>query len=132
MDVSENTSVLAEIPPPDQEVVFPQSLLSVPVLSSPAPASGDMSSLPSSWIPIIARDQGTPVPRSQPYSDAYLSGQPSKRRKLNAESKPHGDVGRLLTQSLQEAVEQTGLQPAGGVQALAETVAANSAVQESV
>ena len=29
-------------------------------------------------------------------------------------------------------MDQTGLQPAGGVQALAETVAANSAVQDSV
>merc|ERR1719348_2970702 len=132
MDVSENTSVLAEIPPPDQEVVFPQSLLSVPVLSSSAPASGDMSSLPSSWIPIIARDQGTPVPRSNPYSDAYLSGQPSKRRKLNADSKPQGDVARLLQQSLSEAIDQTGLQPAAGVAAVGEQVAANSAVQDSV
>ena len=29
-------------------------------------------------------------------------------------------------------MDQTGLQPAGGVQALADTVAANSAVQDSV
>ena len=35
-------------------------------------------------------------------SDAYLSCQPSKRRKPNAESKPRGDVGQLLHQSLQE------------------------------
>ena len=47
-------------------------------------------------------------------SDAYLSGQPSKRRKLNAESKPRGDVTMLLQQSLQEAMDQTGLQPAAG------------------
>jgi len=132
MDVSENASVLTEIPPPDQEVVFPQSLLSVPVLSSSTPASGDMSSLPSSWIPIIARDQGAPVPRSNPYSDAYLSGQPSKRRKLNADSKPHGDVSRMLQQSLHEAIDQTGLQPAVGAAAVAEQVSANSAVQDTV
>ena len=71
--------------------------------------------------------------RTAPYSDAYLSGQPSKRRKLNAESKPpRGEVGRLLQQSLQEAVDQTGLQPAEGAAAVAEQVAANSAVQDSV
>ena len=113
--------------------------------------SPELGALPSAWLPIISADQAVPVVRSQPYSDAYLSGQPSKRRKLNAESKPRGDVGQLLQQSLQEvggdsdcgtagphfppyfqAVDQTGLQPAGGVQALAETVAANSAVQDSV
>ena len=71
--------------------------------------------------------------RTAPYSDAYLSGQPSKRRKLNAESKPpRGEVGRLLHQSLQEAVDQTGLQPTEGAAAVAEQVAANSAVQDSV
>ena len=125
-------SLIRDIPPSEQEAVFPPSLLSVPVLASTETPSPDLASLPSSWLPIISADQAVPVVRSQPYSDAYLSGQPSKRRKLNAESKPHGDVGRLLTQSLQEAVEQTGLQPAGGVQALAESVAANSAVQDTV
>lgn len=76
--------------------------------------------------------QGTPVPRSNPYSDAYLSGQPSKRRKLNADSKPHGDVTRMLQQSLHEAIDQTGLQPAVGAAAVAEQVTANSAVQDTV
>ena len=67
----------AEIPPPDQESVFPASLLSVPLLSSTTPAAAqDLSALPPAWIPIISRDQSDPVPRSHPYSDAYLSGQP--------------------------------------------------------
>lgn len=74
----------------------------------------------------------SPGTRPNPYSDAYLSGQPSKRRKLNADSKPRGDVSRLLSQSLQEAMDQTGLQPAAGAAAVMDQVAANSAVQESV
>ena len=41
-------------------------------------------------------------------------------------------MGRLLHQSLQEAVDQTGLQPTEGAAAVAEQVAANSAVQDSV
>ena len=155
MEVSgpECESPSRDIPPADQEPAFPPSLLSVPVLAGSDSSSPDLRSLPPNWLPIISGDQTVPVVRSQPYSDAYLSGQPSKRRKLNAESKPRGDVGQLLHQSLQEvggvtdltitkplhlyahyfqAVDQTGLQPAGGVQALAETVAANSAVQDSV
>ena len=91
-----------DIPPADQEAAFPPSLLSVPVLASPDSSSPDLRSLPANWLPIISGDQAVPVVRSQPYSDAYLSGQPSKRRKLNAESKPRGDVGQLLQQSLQE------------------------------
>ena len=122
----------AEIPPPDQESVFPASLLSVPVLSSTTPAAQDLSALPPAWIPIISRDQSVPVPRSHPYSDAYLSGQPSKRRKLNAESKPHGDVSMLVQESLQDAMDQTGLQPPAGAAAVLDQVVANSAVQETV
>ena len=92
-----------DIPPADQEAAFPPSLLSVPVLASSDTASPELRSLPSAWLPIISSDQAVPVVRSvEPYSDAYLSGQPSKRRKLNAESKPRGDVGQLLHQSLQE------------------------------
>ena len=133
MEVSDTPNVLAEIPPENQESVFPPSLLSVPVIAPAADgAAADLAGIPSSWIPIISRDQSAPVPRSNPYSDAYLSGQPSKRRKLNADSKPHGDMTRMLQQSLQEAVDQTGLQPALGATAVADQVAANTAVQDSL
>ena len=91
-----------DIPPAEQEAAFPPSLLSVPVLAGSDTSSPELRSLPPSWLPIISSDQAVPVVRSQPYSDAYLSGQPSKRRKLNAESKPRGDVSQLLHQSLQE------------------------------
>ena len=104
MEVSgpECESPSRDIPPADQEPAFPPSLLSVPVLAGSDSSSPDLRSLPPNWLPIISGDQAVPVVRSQPYSDAYLSGQPSKRRKLNAESKPRGDVGQLLHQSLQE------------------------------
>ena len=105
MEVSggeECQSPTRDIPPADQEPAFPPSLLSVPVLAGSESSSPELRSLPPAWLPIISSDQAVPVVRSQPYSDAYLSGQPSKRRKLNAESKPRGDVGQLLHQSLQE------------------------------
>ena len=59
MDITEveppAPTVLAEIPPPGQEAVFPASLLSVPVLSSAEAASPDLGPLPASWLPIITR-----------------------------------------------------------------------------
>ncbi len=42
-----------------------------------------------------------PGPRSTPYSDAYMSGQPSKRRRLNKEKKPRGEVRDVIADSLQ-------------------------------
>ena len=99
MEVSsgeECQSPTRDIPPADQEAAFPPSLLSVPVLAGSENSSPELRSLPPAWLPIISSDQAVPVVRSQPYSDAYLSGQPSKRRK------PRDDVGQLLHQSLQE------------------------------
>merc|ERR1712203_1046108 len=50
----------------------------------------------------------------QPYSEAYLSGQPNKRRKLITEKKPRGEVSNIISRSLQDAIEQTGLEPRTG------------------
>ena len=72
------------------------------------------------------------VPRHQPHSDAYLSGQPSKRRRLNSDNRPRGDVRRLIEQSLHEAMDQTGLQPVGGAAQVVEQVVASRTVQEVV
>jgi len=118
------------IPPPDQEQNFPSSLLAVPsVTPSTLPA---MSALPASWLPIIARDQEMTAGNRQPNSDAYLSGQPSKRRRLNADCKPRGEVKHLVEQSLKEAIEQTGLQPSSGAPSVIEQVISNTNVQDAV
>lgn len=50
------------------------------------------------WVPVIARDsqrqrrQGT----QPPYSDAYLSGMPNKRRKIVTSSKPQGSLSQII------------------------------------
>lgn len=54
------------------------------------------------WVPVIARDsqrqrrQGT----QPPYSDAYLSGMPNKRRKIVANSKPQGPLPQIISRKL--------------------------------
>lgn len=69
------------------------------------------SSLPSDWVPIIARDsirqrrQG-PQP---PFSDVYLAGMPSKRRKVVSNSKRRGNVSQIISERVQHAVEASGV-----------------------
>jgi len=54
------------------------------------------------WVPVIARDsqrqrrQGT----QPPYSDAYLSGMPNKRRKIVTSSKPQGSLSQIIASEL--------------------------------
>jgi len=127
--VSVSTSS-SSIPPPNQEQAFPSSLLSVPTLSSQS--SPGMSALPAAWLPIIARDQNLTPSANTPHSDAYLSGQPSKRRRLNAECKPRGEVNSVIEQAMKEAIEQTGIQPSGGAGALIDQVVNNRTVQGAV
>lgn len=54
---------------------------------------------PRDWIPIITRDiQRQRRQNAQPpFSDAYLSGMPSKRRKIVASKKPQGNVSQLIS-----------------------------------
>lgn len=107
-----------EVPPPEQQAAFPATLLAVPTLPAPArPALAELAALPAAWLPIIAADQAEQrqTRSNLPHSDAYLAGQPSKRRRLNAESKPPaGGVGALVEQALQEAEQQTGLEAGPG------------------
>jgi len=127
-----NTRTISMVPPPDQDTAFPSSLLAVPTITSPTPTMSSMSTLPTAWLPIIARDQAVTATSQQPHSDAYLSGQPSKRRRLNTECKPRGQVRRMIEQSLQQAMDQTGLQPTGGAAVVMEQVVASRSVQEAV
>merc|ERR1719186_241145 len=127
-----NTRTISMVPPPDQDTAFPSSLLAVPTITSPTPTMSSMSTLPTAWLPIIARDQAATATSQQPHSDAYLSGQPSKRRRLNTECKPRGQVRRMIEQSLQQAMDQTGLQPTGGAAVVMEQVVASRSVQEAV
>ncbi|KAJ9592525.1 hypothetical protein L9F63_015798, partial [Diploptera punctata] len=57
------------------------------------------NSLPSEWVPIITRDtqrqrRQNPQP---PFSDAYLAGMPSKRRKIVTTAKPQGSLSQIIS-----------------------------------
>uniref|UniRef100_A0A2S2PR33 Large proline-rich protein BAG6 n=1 Tax=Schizaphis graminum TaxID=13262 RepID=A0A2S2PR33_SCHGA len=68
-------------------------------------------SVPSEWVPVIARDsqrqrrQGT----QPPYSDAYLSGMPNKRRKIVTNSKPQGSLSQIIAKNLEVAMGAAGV-----------------------
>ena len=82
---------------------FPSALLNVPLPldnSSTDPAGWE-GAVPADWVPIIARDSREAAPRCLAHSDAYLSGQPPKRRRLNNDKKPHGDTQTLIADTLQ-------------------------------
>ena len=93
--------------PAEVEPAFPPSLLHMPDpgASGPPPSLADrtLAVLPPAWAPIIARDTAEARGVQQPYSEAYLSGQPNKRRKLNCDKKPRGDVANIISRSLQVA-----------------------------
>merc|ERR1712080_190043 len=127
------------IVPPEVEPSFPTSLLAIPVTGPTPPGSGladhALAVLPPNWAPIIARDTSEAGrPSQQPYSEAYLSGQPNKRRKLNSDKKPRGEVSNIISRSLQDAIEQTGLEPRAGtvVSNIAAEVGAAPSVQNAV
>ncbi|CAH1726122.1 large proline-rich protein bag6-B isoform X2 [Aphis gossypii] len=67
--------------------------------------------VPSEWVPVITRDsqrqrrQGT----QPPYSDAYLSGMPNKRRKIVTSSKPQGSLSQIIAKNLEVAMGAAGV-----------------------
>ena len=98
--------------PAEVEPSFPPSLLHIPDpgASGPPPSLADrtLAVLPPAWAPIIARDTAEARGVQPPYSEAYLSGQPNKRRKLNCDKKPRGDVENIISRSLQVGAGRKG------------------------
>ncbi len=108
------------IPPPVDlsDQAFPPSLLPHPsdanAIDVVVGSEPWHRALPPEWVPIVARDvqkqqkcEDDNVPAA---SNAYLSTQPAKRRKLATESKPpSGPVMALVTECLQEAVSSAGI-----------------------
>lgn len=72
----------------------PEPLPAINVFSEPW-----QSQVPPDWVPLIARDTQRQRKQTQqpPFSDAYLSGMPSKRRKIVTSSKPEGSLPQVIT-----------------------------------
>ncbi len=134
------------VPPPvdsSSASVFPRSLLQVPG-GGPDVVVGSEAwhrAVPPEWVPIIARDAQTQERQRQSeeqgesgaaYSDAYLSTQPAKRRKLAAEGKPSGSASQVVRESLKEAIVASGVQSTSSAEDIAAEATAASSVAEAV
>ncbi|KAL0280072.1 UNVERIFIED_CONTAM: hypothetical protein PYX00_001471 [Menopon gallinae] len=69
------------------------------------------NALPSEWVPIITRDTQRQRRQSsqKPFSDAYLSSLPAKRRKLIASSKPQGNLSQVISDGVRQAINAAGI-----------------------
>ncbi|XP_047104408.1 large proline-rich protein BAG6 isoform X2 [Schistocerca piceifrons] len=90
--------------------------------------------LPSDWVPIITRDtQRQRKQNSQaPFSDAYLSGMPSKRRKIVSSAKPQGNVGQILADGVRHAVASAGIRETPDMEAAGEDLELQAAYREQM
>ncbi|XP_064215917.1 large proline-rich protein BAG6 isoform X2 [Tribolium castaneum] len=80
------------------------------------------SQVPEDWVPIITRDvQRQRRQNTQPpFSDAYLSGMPTKRRKIVNSTKPQGSLPQVIAESVRRAVTVTGLSSVAPVEAVSQ------------
>ncbi|XP_072393525.1 uncharacterized protein [Diabrotica undecimpunctata] len=89
--------------------------------------------VPEDWVPIITRDaqkQRRQNPQG-PFSDAYLSGMPSKRRKIVNGSKPHGNLPHVITESVRQAVSSSGLSSAAPLDVVVQAAGASTELQNA-
>ena len=92
--------------------------------------------LPSNWVPIVSRDvtrqQSDRDNGSRPPSDALLSTQSAKRRRLASKSKPEGNVEQLIADTLHSAIRVSGAQPVHAVEEVVQETSRHDAVQQSL
>ncbi|CAG9856439.1 unnamed protein product [Phyllotreta striolata] len=89
--------------------------------------------VPEDWVPIITKDaqkQRRQNPQAA-FSDAYLSGMPSKRRKIINSSKPHGSLSQVISESVRQAVTASGLTSVAPLEVVAQAAGASSDIQNS-
>ncbi|XP_069694192.1 large proline-rich protein BAG6 isoform X2 [Periplaneta americana] len=89
------------------------------------------STLPSEWVPIITRDtqrqrRQNPQP---PFSDAYLTGMPSKRRKIVTSAKPQGSLSQIIADSVGNAVDAAGVDAVTGLETVTQVAGNDPEIQ---
>ena len=109
------------VPPPvnEADLRFPSALLPRSGMGPDMVVGGENwhRALPADWVPVIARDSQTQAPGGSanmeqgPFSDAYLTTQPAKRRKLAASQKPEGSMEQVIAETIQDAVQSSGVRP---------------------
>lgn len=55
------------------------------------------------WVPVFTRDQHNMSAAQEPYSDAYLSGMPSRKRRCVRQSRPPHTLESFINESVREA-----------------------------
>ncbi|KAL1117390.1 hypothetical protein AAG570_004716 [Ranatra chinensis] len=75
------------------------------------------NTLPPDWVPIITRDRERQRRGAVqgPLSEAYLTGMPTKRRKLVAAAKPHGTLATVISESMASAIGAAGITGGEGI-----------------
>ncbi|XP_075991367.1 uncharacterized protein LOC142986676 isoform X6 [Anticarsia gemmatalis] len=59
------------------------------------------------WVPVFTRDQQSQRPDPpEPYSDAYLSGMPSRKRRCVRQARPPTTLDGFMNESVREAAER--------------------------
>jgi len=145
-ETPESNRVILVVPPPvnANNQRFPRDLLPEAVGLN----RGGSRGRPEPWhravspefIPVLesdtrsmenARESGQEQQRS--FSDAYLSTQSAKRRKLASVEKPTGTAQEVVASCVRDAIEATGARPRGGrdARSVAAEVAATSGVVDA-
>ncbi|VEN55955.1 unnamed protein product [Callosobruchus maculatus] len=127
MDLDEPEATGSTYSSPTSEILEdPEPLPNVIIGSEPWHAQ-----VPEDWVPIITRDaqkQRRQNPQG-PFSDGYLSGMPSKRRKIVNSAKPQGSLPQVITESVRQAVSSTGLTAAAPLETVAQLAGASPEIQ---
>ncbi|XP_022904804.2 large proline-rich protein bag6 isoform X1 [Onthophagus taurus] len=89
--------------------------------------------VPAEWVPIIVRDtQRQRRQNPQPaFSDAYLSGMPSKRRKIVTSAKPQGSLPQVIQESVRRAVTSSSLESVAPIDVVSQAAAADINIQSA-
>ncbi|KAF6212595.1 hypothetical protein GE061_013121 [Apolygus lucorum] len=134
-----SVATAAVTPPPSMDVVPPQPTTPQPmeVEDNVVVAEQLTEELPDvildvhpDWVPIITRDRERQRRQAAqgPLSDAYLSGMPSKRRKIVSSNKPQGSLSRVISESMSSAISAAGVPV---VENIAEAAASDSTVRSA-
>lgn len=78
---------------------------------------------------IQAQRHDNTTTQQPPYSEAYLSSVPAKRRKLIPCNKPQGSLPQVITESLRQAVLTTGLSQVAPIDIVAGAAGGDSTIQ---
>ena len=125
-NVGRTKSNVPQDPPDDVngELIFPPELLpQSPGIDMVVGREPWHRQVPSDWVPIITRDMQAQMSTSRdgpggplqqaPFSDAYISTQPAKKRRLASEGKPEGSIEKVIKDTLKDAIRASGVQPIG-------------------